>query len=585
MAEPILGIDLGTTNSALAILEDGLPKLISIDEQRILPSVVGLSPQGELLVGTPARNQWVALPENTVRSIKRHMGTSDTVSMADNSYSPQEISAFILRHIQQAASQALQQDVRQAVITVPAYFSEVQRQATLEAGQIAGLEVVRIINEPTAAALAYGLNQGDDLNIVVYDLGGGTFDISVIELSEGILDVRATAGDNHLGGDDIDSMLAEYIAADFAKEHGVDLREHRTAWVRLLRAAEEAKIIMSSQPFAQISLEYVLEHQGKALHIDREVSRDDFEDLINNTLLRTLEHIDQALADAELDKEDIDRVLLVGGSTRMPLVRRMVTEHLGCDPHLELDPDAVVALGAAVQGGIISGEAVDTILVDVTPLSLGIEIADISRDGNLQPDIFSVLIARNSTIPVQKSEQFSTMFPGQDAIEIKVYQGENRIASRNTLLGEFKVEELLANRLDGRTDITVNFRLDVSGLLEVSVEERQSGQKVSHSLHAERQRLSLNQIADSQGKLAALPADVNSSLTDAEAVPAGLDEEGQALFEQALQLLEDDELDNSLASSIAGALADIRRAAQTDDPDELSDYINALADVLLEAEV
>ncbi|MEJ5198389.1 MAG: Hsp70 family protein, partial [Anaerolineae bacterium] len=401
----IIGIDLGTTNSVLAVIQNGVPVLLPVKGGRLLPSVVGIAPNGEVLVGTAARNQWVVAPERTIRSIKRKMGKAETVTMAGKSYTPQEISAFILTAIREAAQEALGEDVRRAVITVPAYFNEKQRQATIEAGEIAGLIVERIINEPTASALAYGYGLANDqhLKVLVYDLGGGTFDVSIIELHSGVVDVLATAGDNYLGGDDFDERLAAMIADEFEQEHHINLREHHQAWARLLRAAEEAKIELSSAPYAEVKLEYIAQdRKGHPLHIQREVTRHEFEDLIADLLGRTMELVRKALLDASLRPDEIDRVLLVGGSTRIPAVWELITSQMGQEPHIEIDPDAAVALGAAVQGGIIAGEEVDAILVDVTPYSLGIETAQIGYGGRIYTDRFTPLVRRNTTIPVEK---------------------------------------------------------------------------------------------------------------------------------------------------------------------------------------
>ena len=411
----IIGIDLGTTNSVLGVVQDGRMRLVPIGEERLLPSVVGIAPSGEVLVGNAARNQWVVAPDRTIRSIKRKMGSGESVSMAGTSYSPQEISALILRAIKCAAESALGQEVTRAVITVPAYFNEVQRQATIEAGAIAGLAVERIINEPTAAALAYGYGQGDDrhLRVLVYDLGGGTFDVSLIELHYGVVDVQATAGDNHLGGDDFDERLANLLADEFAEEHAIDLRQDHQAWARLLRAAEEAKIALSDQPYATVTLEYIAhDRRQRPLHLVRELSRAEFVELIDDLLERTMTCMDQVLSDARVQAAAIDRVLLVGGSTRIPAVWELVSKHMEQSPHDEIDPDAVVALGAAVQAGIMAGEEIDAVLVDVTPLSLGIETVTIGVTGHLQEDRFVPLIHRNTTVPVNKSEVFSTLFPG-----------------------------------------------------------------------------------------------------------------------------------------------------------------------------
>ncbi|MCB9126419.1 MAG: Hsp70 family protein [Ardenticatenales bacterium] len=574
MSDKILGIDLGTTNSAVAIIQAGRPALIPVEGEAIMPSVVGMSDEGELLVGYAARNQWVAAPQRTVRSIKRSMGSADRVEMAGADYSPQEISAFILRKLKESVAAQLGEAVTRAVITVPAYFTEPQRQATIEAGAIAGLEVERIINEPTAAALAYNLVQDADAHVLVYDLGGGTFDVSVIEMNAGVVDVRATAGDNHLGGDDFDLLLAEMLADEFEDEYEIDLRQQHGAWARLLRAAEEAKIELSDKPYALIALEYIAEDGAdNPLHIRREVTRDEFERLIDELVERTLDFVEKALDDAGLTVDEIDRVLMVGGSTRIPLVWQALSQQMGQSPHTEIDPDLAVALGAAIQGGIIAGEAIDAILVDVTPHSLGIESARHTITGQLLIDQFSPLVRRNTTVPVEKSEVFSTLFPGQTALHIKVYQGEASIASQNVLLGDFKIEALQPNRPDGLTDVTVNFRLDVNGILDVTVVERVTGQRVSERLKASQQRLSPSQIAESQRRL------------DAAEAPAQIaDEALSALVARAERALDTLEMDEDTAEDFRDVLAALRAAYTINDSEEVDELTDELVDLLFEVE-
>jgi len=573
----MIGIDLGTTNSVLGVIRNGTPLLLNVQGARLLPSVVGISPQDELLVGTPARNQWVVAPERTVRSIKRKMGKDETVTMAGKAYTPQEISAFILRAIKEAAERALGEPVGRAVITVPAYFSEVQRQATIEAGTIAGLTVERIINEPTAAALAYGYGVDPDehLRVLVYDLGGGTFDVSIIELNMGVVDVLATAGDNFLGGDDFDERLATLLADEFMVEHRLDLRANHQAWARLLREAEEAKIRLSAEPLTPVTLEYLAQDElGNALHLRRELARHEFVAAIEDLLDRTVVAIDKAMADANLQASDIDRILLVGGSTRIPAVWEMVAERMAQDPHMEIDPDAAVALGAAVQAGIIAGEAIDAILVDVTPMSLGIETARINLAGQLATDQFVPLIHRNATIPVQKSEIFTTMFPGQESIHVKVYQGEQQTASQNVLLGDFMVENLTPNASDGLAQVTINFQLDINGILEVTVTERATGRQQSERLTAERQRLTPEQIAASQSRLSddfALP-------------PITFDEETRALLDRARTVLEAIGPDSDLGGEILAAIDAVYDAAQDEDADALQAASDELVDLLVEAD-
>jgi molecular chaperone DnaK len=594
-SDKIIGIDLGTTNSVLGILREGHPILLDIQGHRLLPSVVGISPQGEVIVGAPARNQWVVAPDRTVRSIKRKMGRNETVKMAGQSYTPQEMSAFILRTIKDAAEQHLGHPVQRAVITVPAYFSEVQRQATMEAGAIAGLTVERIINEPTAAALAYGygVDPNEHLRVLVYDLGGGTFDVSIIELNYGVVDVLATAGDNLLGGDDFDELLANQLADEFAEEHDIDLRQNHQAWARLLREAEEAKIRLSSAPFTSMNLEYIAQDQGgKPLHITREVQRDEFVELIDDLLQRTITCIDQALSDAKLEVSAINRVLLVGGSTRIPAVWEMVGQRMKQDPHMEIDPDAAVALGAAVQAAIIAGEPVDAVLVDVTPLSLGIETARYRITGQLDTDHFAPLIHRNSTIPVQKSESFTTLFPGQEAIHIKVYQGESSVASRNTLLGDFMAENLKPNRPDGLAEVTVDFQIDVNGILNVTVTDRKTGKQTSERLKADRQRLSPEQIAASQDKLAHLyqegeefDGELEGELVDEDEVgEIEFDPGALALLDRARNVLEKPSLKPELAEQIREMVDRIADAAADGDDELVQSHCDELIDLLFEAE-
>ena len=493
----IIGIDLGTTFSAVGFVRDGLPIILPNPRgaagsggERIVPSVVGLTPDNTLVVGTPARNQYVLYPERTVRSIKRSMGTDLTLTLGERAYTPAEISAIILREMKRIAEANLSEPLDRAVITVPAYFSDAARQATKEAGEIAGFTVERIINEPTAAALAYGLDRGDESQIIaVYDLGGGTFDVSIVELNQGVLEVRASHGDTHLGGDDFDDRLVEHLAHLFKEEHGLDPRDDRKALARLTRAAEQAKIALSSQPFARVREEYLMEENRRPLHLDVEVARHEFEDLIKDLLTGTLTAFDAALRDAGLTKGDLDKVLFVGGSTRIPLVWELVTEHVALEPMMEINPDEAVALGAGVQAALIAGEPLNAILVDVTPHTLGIEVAEF-QFGRVIPDQFGPIIRRNTTLPTTRAQVFSALYPDQTAIKVKVYQGESTIASENTLLGEFLFEDL-EQEIDGLPPrVTVQFDLDVNGILNVSAADRGSGQVKQTTLRATHTRLS-----------------------------------------------------------------------------------------------
>lgn len=484
--DTIVGIDLGTTNSEIAVIESGEPVVISDENnRRMLPSIVGISPDGEVLVGVEASNQYIASPERTIRSIKRKMGTKDRVKMAGQKYTPQEISAFILRQLKKIAGPKLG-EVKKAVITVPAYFSDVQRQATKDAGEIAGLEVVRIINEPTAAALAYGIDKGEDQFILVYDLGGGTFDVSVVELNSGIVEVRASHGNTKLGGDDFDQRIVNYVVEKFKQEHDVDLRKNRQAMARLTRAAEAAKIELSNRPFATIREEFIATKKKNMLNLEMEISRSQFEGMIRDLITPTLDSIKTALDEAGLQARDIDKVLMVGGSTRIPLVIDTIADWIGKPLHREMNPELCVAMGAAIQAGIIAGEPIDAILVDVAPHSLGISVASVMA-GMLMTDRFSTLIRRNTTIPVSESDVYTTLHDNQDAVEIKVYQGEKPTASENTLLGTFKLKVPPARA--GEPEVVVTFDYDVNGIVHVSALDRKTKRKNKITVAASPDRL------------------------------------------------------------------------------------------------
>ena len=487
--QTIIGIDLGTTFSAVAAVRDGVPHLLNDGATKIVPSVVGFTPAGELVVGEAARNQLALYPDQTVRSIKRRMGTDDTIMLNGRSYSPAEISALILREMKRIAQSALGGEVTRAVITVPAFFSDAARQATREAGELAGFIVERIINEPTAAALAYGLDRsGADEMIAVYDLGGGTFDVSIVEMSAGVLEVRASHGDTQLGGDDFDERLMDFLADAFEDEHEIDPRENPAARARLLRAAENAKITLSSQPFARVREEFLLEKDGTPLHLDIEVSRAEFDDLIEELVDKTLDAFDLALADAGLETDELDRVIFVGGSTRIPLVWNRVAAHTGQEPMTEINPDEAVALGAAAQAAIIAGEPLDAILVDVTPHSLGIEVVEFQAN-RIVEDRYSAIITRNTALPTTRAQVFSAMHPQQTAINLKVYQGENSIASQNTLLGEFLFDNLKPETRGEPPTVTVEFDLDINGILHVNAQDRGSGKARQTTLQAAHTRL------------------------------------------------------------------------------------------------
>ncbi len=583
----IIGIDLGTTYSATALVREGAPQIIPHGDERIMPSVVAVGPQGTLLVGTPARNQYVLYPERTIRSIKRKMGQDGRVTLGEREYTPQEISALILRELKRSAEERIGEPVERAVITVPAYFSDAARQATREAGEIAGFTVERIINEPTAAALAYGLDRSDERQLVaVYDLGGGTFDVSIIELDAGVVEVRASHGNTQLGGDDFDERLVEHLAASFEAQHSADPRADRRAMARLVRAAETAKIGLSSRPTVRVQEEYLMTVDGRPLHLDVEVTRGEFESLIADLLESTLESLDAALNDASITVEDLDRVLFVGGSTRIPLVWEMVRDHTGLEPSSAVNPDEAVALGAAVQAAIIAGQPLDAVLVDVTPHSLGIEVAEI-QFGRIVPDRYNVIIHRNTTIPTSRAEIYSALHPSQTAIQVKIYQGERPVASQNTLLGEFLFDQLRPETPDQPPRITVQFDFDIDGILHVGAVDRGSGRQARTSVHAASIRMTPANIAGAQQGLAELELgewgeNGVEELEDATELLAesNLNLETISLLNRARRALAAHPDDAELRQ----AIADVETAARQGDEAALADQSDTLLDRLYDLE-
>ena len=465
----VIGIDLGTTNSCVAVLENGEPQIIANSEgMRTTPSVVAFTKGGERIVGEPAKRQAVTNADNTVISIKTHMGTDYKVNIEGKSYTPQEISAIILQKLKADAESYLGQPVKEAVITVPAYFTDAQRQATKDAGRIAGLEVKRIINEPTAAALAYGMDKLDqDKKILVFDLGGGTFDVSILEIGDGTFEVLATAGNNKLGGDDFDKVIIDYLAEEFKKAEGVDLRQDNMALQRLKEAAEKAKKELSSTMSSNINLPFITATASGPKHMNIDLSRAKFDELTHHLVEKTMEPTKRALADAGLSVSEIDDVLLVGGSTRIPAVQEAVKKFIGRDPHKGINPDECVAAGAAIQAGVLTGEVNDLLLLDVTPLSLGIETM-----GN----VMTKIIERNTTIPTKKSQVFSTAADNQTAVDIHVLQGERSMAYDNTTLGRFQLSEIPpAPR--GIPQIEVTFDIDANGIVHVTAKDLGTGKE------------------------------------------------------------------------------------------------------------
>jgi molecular chaperone DnaK len=464
----VIGIDLGTTNSCVAVMEGGEPVVIANAEgNRITPSVVGFSKNDERLVGQLAKRQAVSNPERTISSIKRHMGTDHKVKIDDKAYTPQEISAMILQKLKTDAEAYLGETITQAVITVPAYYNDSQRQATKDAGTIAGLEVLRIINEPTAAALAYGIDKGNDHTILVFDLGGGTFDVSILELGEGVFEVKATNGNNRLGGDDFDERIVKWLVAEFKKENGIDLSKDRMAEQRLREAAEKAKIELSGVMTTNINLPFITADQTGPKHLEVNLTRAKFDELTSDLVESTMGPTRQAMSDAGLSPKDIEKVILVGGSTRIPAVQDAIKSFLGKEPHRGVNPDECVAVGAAIQAGVLVGEVKDVLLLDVTPLSLGIETLG---------GVYTKIIERNTTIPTSKSQVFSTAADNQPSVDIHVLQGEREMAAYNKTLGRFELKEIPPAQR-GVPRIEVSFDIDANGIVHVSAKDLGTGKE------------------------------------------------------------------------------------------------------------
>ena len=492
----IIGIDLGTTNSCVAVMEGGEPTVIPNPEgARTTPSVVAFAKNGERLVGQVAKRQAVTNPDRTVISIKREMGTSHKVSIEGKEYTPQEISAMILQKLKSDAEAYLGETVTQAVITVPAYFSDAQRQATKDAGRIAGLEVLCIINEPTAAALAYGLDKETAHKILVYDLGGGTFDVSLMEIGDGVFEVLATAGNNRLGGDDFDQRIIDYVAGEFEKENGIDLRKDRMALQRLKEAAEKAKIELSGVMTSNINLPFITADATGPKHLDITLTRAKFNELTADLVEKTITPLNQALKDAGLSASQIDKVILVGGSTRIPAVQEAVQRVTGKEPYKGINPDECVAIGAAIQGGVLGGEVKDVLLLDVTPLSLGIETMG---------GVFTRLIDRNTTIPTKKSQIFSTAADGQTAVDVHVLQGEREMAAYNKTLGRFQLSGI-APAPRGVPQIEVTFDIDANGIVHVSAKDLGTGneQKITITASSNLSEADIKKAMDDAEKYAA----------------------------------------------------------------------------------
>ena len=526
MADIIVGIDLGTTNSEVAALVDGNVEVLAAEGEPIMPSYVGLSPEGQLLVGTPARNQYILYPERTVKSIKRLMGSDQRVVLGEQTYSPPEISALILRTLKVRAEAALGTPVTRAVITVPAYFSDAQRQATRDAGAIAGLEVVRILNEPTAAALAYGTDRQGDRTVLVYDLGGGTFDVSLVQVHDEITEVLASHGNTHLGGDDFDQLLLDFVHERFRAAGGPDLRADRRAMSRLLHAVEEAKKRLSFEPYAQIREEHLAERAGVPVHLDLEVSRSAYEQLIHHLIEGTLDSVHQALADAGKRPDQVDDILLVGGATRTPLVSRLLAETTGLVPRQELHPDLCVALGAGVLAARLAGHAVDRVLVDISPYSFGPSHLGF-RNGVPYEHCYHPIIARNTPLPVSRTDSYFTVVDHQEAWRVSIYQGDDPDALNNILVGEFLIEGL--SRVPAGNEILCRMDLDLDGILRVAAIEKRTGLAKHITIEGATTALSEDEIAQARRRTAELfgAADEEDLDADALTVESEVTDEGE----------------------------------------------------------
>ncbi len=576
MAETIIGIDLGTTNSEVAIYKDGRVTVLEDNNSRIIPSYVGLDDNGEIIVGEEAKNQYQVYPERTIKSIKRKMGRDEKIVMGTEQYLPQELSAIILRKLKLIAENYLNCQINKAVITVPAYFSDAQRQATREAGEIAGLEVVKIINEPTAAALSYKTESRLNQRILIYDLGGGTFDVSVVQIEGGVVEVIASHGNNHLGGDDFDQKIVAAIIEHLKAEHNYNGTLSSQAMARIEQAAENAKKVLSDNPFALIAEEYLCEIQGVPVNLNMDMAREDYEEMIRPYIDETLELVHTALKSADLAASHINEVLLVGGSIRTPLVARRLEEKFGFAPRCDLDPDLCVAMGAAMQAAMIKGEDVHVALVDITPYTFGTRAYHEDEDGPL-PYYFVPIIKKNTPVPVRKSEVFYTMYDNQQKVEIGIYQGENEDVRENVKIGEFMIKGL--SRAPANNKLITTFELDKDGILHVTSKEKKTGLQKMITIDNAMSKFEEEELNTARERISNLFAGDESGAEDRCQISAKVEsvkamavvEKAESLFERA----EPDDCEEMITLIEAIKVSDIAgdKAALSTAVDELSEII------------